>query len=58
MHHRQRWTLEKIKKRLTLVEPLVYIKRTFLLSFRYQELRVENDSIQLSLRSYQIMTIR
>jgi len=58
MQHRQRWTLEKIKKRLTLVEPLVYIKRTSLPSFRYKELKVENDSIQLSLRPYQIMTIR
>ena len=58
MYHRQRWTFEKIKKSLTLVEPLVYIKRTSLPSFGYQELKVENDSIQLSLRPYQIMTIR
>ena len=58
MYHRQRWTLEKIKKRFTLVEPVVYTKRTSLLSFWYQELKVENDSIQLSLRPYQIMTIR
>ena len=47
MYDRQRWTLGKIKKRLTLVEPL-----------RYQELKVENETIQLNLRPYQIMTIR
>ena len=48
MYHRQRWTLEKIKKRLMLVDRLVYIKRTSLPAFRYQELKVENHSIQLS----------
>ena len=37
MYHRQRWTLEKIKQRLKLIEPLVYAKRKSLPSFRYQE---------------------
>jgi alpha-mannosidase len=38
MYHRQRWTPEKIKQRLELITPLVYIKRKALPSFRYQEL--------------------
>ena len=58
MYHRQRWTLEKIKSRLKLIEPPVYAKREPLPSFRYQELTLENDSIQLNLRPYQIMTIQ
>ena len=38
MYHKQRWTLEKIKQRLELIAPLVYIKRKPLPSFRYSEL--------------------
>jgi alpha-mannosidase len=38
MYHRQRWTPEKVKQRLELVTPLVYIKRKALPSFRYREL--------------------
>ncbi|RPI95197.1 MAG: alpha-mannosidase [Chloroflexi bacterium] len=38
MYHRIRWTPEKIKQRLELITPLVYIKRKSLLSFRYREL--------------------
>ena len=38
MYHKQRWTLEKIKLRLELIAPLVYIKRKPLPSFRYREL--------------------
>jgi len=88
MYHRARWTLEKIKKRLELIAPLVYSKRKKFPSFRYRELdnalahapigrdiddstwetnlleeneselKVENDSIQLDLRPYQIITLR
>jgi len=38
MHHRTRWTPEKIKHRLELIAPLVYIKRISLPLFRYREL--------------------
>jgi alpha-mannosidase len=38
MYHRTRWTPEKIKQRLELIAPLVYIKRKSLSSFRYREL--------------------
>jgi alpha-mannosidase len=38
MYHKQRWTPEKIKQRLELITPLVYIKRKSLSSFRYHEL--------------------
>ena len=38
MYHKQRWTPEKIKQRLDLISPLVYIKRKALPSFRYKEL--------------------
>ncbi len=38
MYHRTRWTPEKIKQRLELITPLVYIKRKSLSSFRYLEL--------------------
>ncbi len=38
MYHRQRWTPDKIKQRLELISPLVYIKRKALPSFRYKEL--------------------
>ncbi len=38
MYHKQRWTPEKIKQRLELIAPLVYIKRTSLPSFKYREL--------------------
>jgi len=38
MYHHQRWTPEKIKQRLDLISPLVYIKRKGLSSFRYKEL--------------------
>ncbi len=38
MYHKQRWTPEKIKFRLELITPLVYIKRKPLPSFRYREL--------------------
>ena len=38
MYHKQRWTPEKIKQRLDLISPLVYIKRKALSSFRYKEL--------------------
>ncbi|HET6822085.1 MAG TPA: alpha-mannosidase [Anaerolineales bacterium] len=38
MYHKQRWTPEKIKFRLDLIAPLVYIRRESLPSFRYLEL--------------------
>src|SRR5690349_7129587 len=38
MYHRQRWTPEKIKQRLELLAPLVYVKRKSLPSFSYREL--------------------
>ena len=38
MYHKQRWTPKKIKQRLELIAPLVYIKRKSLPSFRYREL--------------------
>ena len=38
MYHRTRWTPEKIKQRLNLISPLVYIKRKALPSFRYHAL--------------------
>src|SRR5258706_6078892 len=38
MYHRQRWTPEKVKQRLELISPLVYIKRKALPSFKYREL--------------------
>jgi len=38
MYHRQRWTPEKVKQRLDLIAPLVYIKQEPLPSFRYREL--------------------
>jgi hypothetical protein len=38
MYHRTRWTPEKIKQRLELIAPLVYIRRKPLSSFRYREL--------------------
>ncbi len=38
MYHRTRWTLEKIKQRLELIAPLVYIKRKSISSFFYHEL--------------------
>ncbi len=38
MYHKQRWTPEKIKQRLELIAPLVYIKRKSLASFKYREL--------------------
>jgi alpha-mannosidase len=38
MYHRMRWTPEKIKQRLELIVPLVYIKRKSLPAFRYREL--------------------
>ena len=38
MYHRTRWTLAKIKQRIELIAPLVYIRRKSLRSFRYREL--------------------
>ncbi|NWG34215.1 MAG: alpha-mannosidase [Chloroflexi bacterium] len=38
MYHKQRWTPEKIKQRLELIAPLVYIKRQTLPPFKYREL--------------------
>ena len=38
MYHKQRWTLKKIKQRLDLIAPFVYIKRKALPAFRYHEL--------------------
>ena len=38
MYHKQRWTPEKIKQRLSLIAPLAYIKRADLPSFKYLEL--------------------
>jgi alpha-mannosidase len=38
MYHRIRWTPEKIKQRLELIAPLVYLKRKSFPSFRYREL--------------------
>jgi alpha-mannosidase len=42
MYHKIRWTPEKIKQRLDLIAPLVYIKRQNLPSFRYKELAGPN----------------
>ena len=39
MYHEQRWTLEKLKKLLDLITPLVYIQHKALGSFRYRELK-------------------
>ncbi len=38
MYHRQRWTLDKIRQRLALIAPLIYIKTAPLAGFRYKEL--------------------
>ena len=38
MYHQQRWTLTKIRQRLDLVEPLVYLREQTLPAFRYKEL--------------------
>jgi alpha-mannosidase len=38
MYHEMRWTLEKIKKRLELIGPLVYTRQDMLEPFRYQRL--------------------
>ena len=38
MYHKIRWTPEKIKQRLDIMAPLVYIKRQSLPSFRFKEL--------------------
>ncbi len=38
MYHRIRWTPEKIKQRLDLIAPLVYVKRKSLPAFHYREL--------------------
>src|SRR6266498_758379 len=38
MYHRTRWTPEKIRQRLELIAPLVYIKRKSISSFFYREL--------------------
>lgn len=35
MYHKQRWTPEKIKQRLELIKPLVYIRQANLPAFRY-----------------------
>jgi hypothetical protein len=74
MYHRTRWTPEKIKQRLELIIPLVYVKRKLLCSFRFHELesvlscppvKLEVDecarpeiSAYLNLRSFQIITLR
>jgi len=42
MYHIIRWTPEKIKQRLDLIAPLVYIQRHNLPSFRYKELAGPN----------------
>jgi alpha-mannosidase len=44
MLHKQRWTPEKIKQRLALIEPLVYRQRTEIAPFRYQSLAGPTDS--------------
>lgn len=49
MYHRQRWTPEKIKQRLTLIAPLVYAKRKSLPSFRYFERKRGQVKIQMGL---------
>ena len=38
MYHKRRWTIEKIRQRLDLIAPLVYIRQKPLPSFRYLEL--------------------
>ncbi|HSL41952.1 MAG TPA: alpha-mannosidase [Anaerolineales bacterium] len=38
MYHKQRWTPKKIRQRLELIAPLVYIRRKNLPSFRFCEL--------------------
>ena len=38
MYHKQRWTSEKIKRRLDLIAPLVYIRQQPLPAFRYRAL--------------------
>jgi alpha-mannosidase len=38
MYHKIRWTPEKIKQRLAVIAPLVYIKNSNLPSFHFQEL--------------------
>lgn len=44
MYHQQRWTIEKIKSRLKVITPFIYIERTPLPPFRYQQL--ESPSIK------------
>ena len=43
MIHKQRWTLEKIKQRLELIEPLVYRRQVSLAPFRYSVLTSPTD---------------
>src|SRR5512137_390616 len=38
MYHEMRWTLDKIKRRLGLISPLVYCRQSTLPDFRYKEL--------------------
>src|ERR1051325_8946301 len=38
MYHRTRWTPEKIKQRLELITPLVYINKKTIQSFFFREL--------------------
>lgn len=38
MYHTQRWTLDKIRRRLELIKPLEYIKSSPLPAFRYKDL--------------------
>jgi len=44
MYHKLRWTPEKIKARLELISPLVYIKRKNLSSFKYLKLSSPLDT--------------
>ena len=38
MYHRTHWTVEKITKRLALIEPLVHRRHAYLPAFQMQEL--------------------
>jgi len=49
MYHKIRWTPEKIRQRLELIAPLVYIRQHGLPSFRYRELAGPDTSLSSEL---------
>ena len=49
MYHKIRWTPEKIRQRLELIAPLVYIRQHSLPSFRYKDLSDPNTAPPIEL---------